>query len=418
MKKILSVFAALGVMIYLSSCSEDQDPIIGGSNEETGNELVNSNITSNTTWTNNNIYQLQSRIIVEPGATLTIEPGTIIKGESGDGANATALIVAKGAKIMAEGTSSAPIIFTTDIDDIEPGQIDSPNLDENTSGQWGGLIILGNAPISDESNSGTEQIEGIPGDVTLAEYGGNDPNDNSGILSYVSIRHGGTRLGDGDEVNGLTLGGVGNGTVIDHVEVVANLDDGIEFFGGTVNASNLVVWAADDDALDIDQGYSGTIDNAVVIAFSGTDHGLEIDGPEGSAAGSFTMTNVSVKGVDDEIANFRDGATGTINGAYFFNFVSPATDTNGAEEEGGTGEGDLTFSDDNTVLAYTNGGLAFSNIEISLAASTTIADVFPDFTVEDQGAVSAVDAGTNTVGANVSILGWTFASIRGALDDF
>lgn len=418
MKKILSLLAAFGVMFYLTSCSDDEDPIIGGSNGETGNELVNANITTNTTWTKNNIYQLQSRIIVEPGATLTIEPGTIIKGESGDGANATALIIAKGAKIMAEGTSSAPIIFTTDIDQIEPGDIDSPNLSETNSGEWGGLIILGNAPISDESNSGTEQIEGIPGDVTLAEYGGNDPNDNSGVLRYVSIRHGGTRLGDGDEINGLTLGGVGNGTTIDHVEVVGNLDDGIEFFGGTVNASNLVVWAADDDALDIDQAYSGTINNAVVIAFSGTDHCLEIDGPEGTATGSFTMTNISVKGADDEMANFRDGATGTINGAYFFNFVSPSFDTNGAEE-GGTGEGDFTFDGEaNTQAAYDGGNLSFSNIEVVLAENTTIADVFPDFTQADQDAVTSVVKGDNTQGANVSVFGWTFASKRGALADF
>ncbi|MTI38522.1 hypothetical protein [Fulvivirga lutimaris] len=418
MKKILNLIAAFGVMFCLSSCSDDEDPIIGGSNEDVlGTENVNSNITTNTTWTNNNIYILQSRIIVEPGATLTIEAGTIIKGESGDGANATALIIAKGAKIMAEGTSSAPIIFTTDIDQIEIGDIDSPNLDETNSGEWGGVIILGNAPISDESNSGTEQIEGIPGDVALAEYGGNDPDDNSGILRYVSIRHGGTRLGDGDEINGLTLGGVGRGTTLDHIEVVGNLDDGIEWFGGTVNASNLVVWAADDDALDIDQGYSGTINNAVVIAFSGTDHGLEIDGPEGSAAGSFTITNVSVKGADDEIANLRDGATGAINGAYFFNFVSPATDTNGAEE-GGTGEGDFTFSDDNTFAAYTAGNLSFSNIEITLAENTVIADVFSDFTEADQNAVTNVASGSNSQGANVAVFGWTFASMRGALADF
>lgn len=416
MKKLSRLLVA-ALIIIMASCSEDQDPIIGGDNNNTGNELINTNITVNTTWTSDKVYQLQSRIIVEPGVTLTIEPGTIIKGESGDGANATALIIAKGAKIMAEGTSSAPIIFTTDIDQIVPGEIDSPNLDETTSGEWGGLIILGNAPISDESNSGTEQIEGIPGDVSLAEYGGNDPDDNSGVLRYVSIRHGGTRLGDGDEINGLTLGGVGRGTTIDHVEVVGNLDDGIEWFGGTVNASNVLVWAADDDALDIDQAYSGTINNAVVIAFSGTDHGLEIDGPEGSATGAFTITNVSIKGADDEIANLRDGATGTINGAYFFNFVSPTTDTNGAEE-GGTGEGDFTFSDDNTTAAYTAGDLSFSNIEITLAANTTVAEVFPDFTTADQNAIGVVAAGANTQGADVSVFGWTFASAKGALAGF
>lgn len=416
MKKILSLIAVFGVMFSLTSCSDDEDPIVGGSGNETGNELVNANITSNTTWTSNNVYQLQSRIIVESGATLTIEAGTIIKGETGDGSNATALIIAKGAKIMAEGTSSSPIIFTSDIDEIMPGEVDSPNLGETNSGEWGGLIILGKAPISDESNSGTEQIEGIPGDVTLAEYGGADPNDNSGILRYVSIRHGGTRLGDGDEINGLTLGGVGAGTTIDHVEIVGNLDDGIEFFGGTVNVSNLLVWAADDDAIDIDQGYSGTITNAIVVAFSGTDHGLEIDGPEGNATGSFTLNNITVKGVDDEMANLRDGATGAINGAYFFNFVAPSFDTNGAEADG-TGEGDLEL-DDLTIVTYEAGDLTFSNLQVTLDANATIAEVFPHFTQADQDAVSEVAAGANTSGANASVFGWTFASARGALSDF
>ena len=220
-----------------------------------------------------------------------------------------------------------------------------------------------------------------------------------------------------EEINGLTLGAVGSETTIEHVEVIANLDDGIEWFGGTVDVSNVLVWAADDDAIDIDQAYSGTIDNAIVIAFEGTDHGLEIDGPEGTATGSFTLTNVSIKGADDEIANFRDGATGSLSGAYFFNFVAPSFDTNGAEE-GGTGEGDFTFSDDNTVLAYDNGDLTFANLEITLDPAATIAEVFADFTTEDQDAVAEVAAGAQTEGADPSAFGWTFASQRGQLSGF
>src|SRR5690606_27791266 len=146
------------------------------------------------TWTSNNVYFLTSRIIVEPGATLTIEPGTLIKGEAGSGANATALIIARGAQILAEGTADAPIIFTSEEDEIMPGQIASPNLGETDNGLWGGLIILGAAPISDSGNDGTEQIEGVPADEGFAEYGGDKADDNSGILKYVSIRHGGTAL--------------------------------------------------------------------------------------------------------------------------------------------------------------------------------------------------------------------------------
>lgn len=417
MKKLLSLIVVAGALINLTGCgSDDSVPDFGNGN--TGeNIVVSTNISENTTWTKTNIYELATRVIVEPGATLTIEAGTIIKGQFGDGSNATALIVARGAKIMAEGTAAEPIIFTSEVDDIEPGMINSPNLDETRSGLWGGVIILGNAPISDASNSGTEQIEGIPGDVTLAEYGGNDSNDDSGVLRYVSIRHGGTRLGDGDEINGLTLGGVGAGTTLDHIEVVGNLDDGIEWFGGTVNVTNVLVWAADDDGIDIDQAYSGTIDNAIVIAFSGTDHGLEIDGPEGTATGSFTLKNVTVKGADDEIANLRDGATGSIDGAYFFNFVAPSFDTNGADPDG-TGEGDFRFSDDNTFAAYNAGNLTFSNIEITLDPNATLAEVFADFNATDLSAVTEVAAGAQTQGADASVFGWTFASAREALTDF
>lgn len=372
----------------------------------TGGEVdVTSNITEDVTWTSNNVYILTSRIIVMPGAVLTIEPGTLIKGEFGDGANATALIVARGAKIMAEGTADAPIIFTSIADEIMPGEIASPNLDETDNGLWGGLIILGDAPISDEGNDGTEQVEGVPVDEGAAEYGGTNAEDNSGVLKYVSIRHGGTRLGDGDEINGLTLGGIGSGTTIEFIEVVGNLDDGIEWFGGTVNVSNVLVWGADDDAIDIDQAYSGTINNAIVVSFSGTDHALEIDGPEGTLAGAFTLSNVTLIGSTNEIADFRAKATGTVSDVYIVGFVSPLEDINGSAE-GGTGFGDLSLSSESTTSTVT-----FTGLEITLAEGATLADVFKNFTAEEVSSiVTAVDAGENTKGADVSMFAWTWAA--------
>ena len=279
--------------------------------------LISSNIIENTTWTKNNKYVLTSRITVVDGITLTIEPGTVIKGEAGTGPNATALLIARGGKLLAEGTVEEPIIFTSIADEIESGQISGQNLDPSISGLWGGLIILGKAPIS--ANTSPTQIEGIPPSDPNGLYGGLLPNDNSGMLKYISIRHGGANIGEGNEINGLTLGGVGSGTIIENIEVVANQDDGVECFGGTVNIENVLIWGAGDDCLDIDQGYSGTINNCLIIPTSATDHVLEIDGGEGiwPQDNNFSITNCeSISELSQ--AHFRAAAIGYVS--LFGNF--------------------------------------------------------------------------------------------------
>ena len=286
--------------------------------------LVTSNITENTTWYSDSIYILGGRISVVSGAELTIQPGCIIKGDAGSGASATALVIARGGKLHAVGTANAPIIFTSIVDSIQPGMIASPNLDPTVRGLWGGLIVLGNAPIS--ATAQTIQIEGIPTSDPNGLYGGTDTLDNSGELAYISIRHGGANIGSGNEINGLTLGGVGKGTLINHIEVVANQDDGIEIFGGTVDASNLVVWGQGDDAIDLDQGYSGTINNFVTVGEENSDHALEIDGGEGSWDGYFYMWAGTLLGNDTAQCHFRDGASG---------FISITGDYN-AEADAGT----------------------------------------------------------------------------------
>ena len=191
---------------------------------------------------------------------------------------------------MAQGTSSNPIIFTTVADEIVQGQIQSPNLDPTLNGLWGGLIVLGDAPIS-ASNSSV-QIEGIPASDPNGLYGGSNASDNSGIIQYVSIRHGGANIGEGNEINGLTLGGVGSATTVDHIEIIGNQDDGIEWFGGTVNVSDVVVLNAGDDAIDTDQGWSGTLNNIIVI--NPGDECFELDGPEGSSLTAHTIENAHV----------------------------------------------------------------------------------------------------------------------------
>jgi len=130
---------------------------------------------------------------------------------------------------------------------------------------WGGILILGNAKGSFAGGVTEVQIEGIPASDTNGLYGGSNDADNSGVLKYISIRHGGANIGEGNEINGLTLGGVGSGTVIENIEVVANQDDGIEWFGGTVSVKNALVWNSGDDAVDTDQAWAGTLDNFIVI---------------------------------------------------------------------------------------------------------------------------------------------------------
>ena len=266
-------------------------------------------IDNDLTLTNDKIWYLVGRTSVTNGTTLTIQPGTIIKGQSGTGANATCLIIAKGAKIMAQGTQQQPIIFTSISDNIEVGQTRGTSLEETVSGLWGGLIILGDAPISADNVS--MQIEGIPASDNNGLYGGTNENDNSGILNYVSIRHGGANIGEGNEINGLTLGGVGSGTIINNIEVFANQDDGIEWFGGNVNVSNVLVWNVGDDCVDIDQAYGGTINNVLIVPGLSTDHVLEIDGGEGTWNAAFNIYNCEVIS-DLAQAHFRAGAEGYV----------------------------------------------------------------------------------------------------------
>lgn len=266
-------------------------------------------IDSDMTLTNDVIWYLQGRTSVTYGVTLTIQPGTVIKGEAGTGANASALIIARGAKIMAQGTAEQPIIFTSIADDIQPGQRHGSTLSSTINGLWGGVIVLGNAPISAAIDA--MQIEGIPPSDANGLYGGSIETDDSGVLSYVSIRHGGANIGEGNEINGLTLGGVGSNTTINNIEIVANQDDGIEFFGGAVDVSNLLLWNIGDDCVDIDQAYSGTVDNVLIIPGNIVDHALEIDGGEGSWNNSFTLTNCEVV-ANIAQAHFRAAAQGYI----------------------------------------------------------------------------------------------------------
>ena len=208
--------------------------------------------TGTVTWKSDKEYIIDGLVFVNDGQILNIEPGTVIKGKSvQSGFQPSALVVARGGKIIAKGTSDDPIIFTSEQDDPVG------SLPLSAKGLWGGVIILGNALVN--VPGGEEFIEGIPISEPRGIYGGNNEDDNSGIFSFVSIRHAGIDIGEENEINGLTLGGVGKKTQIDHVEVISSGDDGFEFFGGNVSCKNLIAAFCRDDAFDFDQGYSGKL---------------------------------------------------------------------------------------------------------------------------------------------------------------
>jgi len=219
-------------------------------------------------WSSNNTYLLDGFVFVEDGAVLNIEAGTVIRGKEvpTTGDNASALIIAQGGKIFAEGTSAAPIIFTAETDDI----FDANDLTTADRGLWGGVIVRGRAEIN--TTSGVGQIEGIPSTEPRGAYGGGttpDDEESSGVLRYISIRHAGAEIGAGNEINGLTMGAVGSGTTIEYIEVFSNFDDGYEWFGGTVNTKYLVSAFCGDDGFDYDEGWRGK--NQFWFVIQGTD---------------------------------------------------------------------------------------------------------------------------------------------------
>ena len=357
---------------------------------------VTENVTVNTTWETGKIYILEGRITVLTGVTLTIQPGVVVKGRAGSESNATALMIARGGKLTAVGTATSPIIFTSVSDQLIPGNIVSPNLGPDLNGLWGGLLILGKAPISAEAQS--MQIEGIPPSDLNGLYGGTDPADNSGTIKFVSIRHGGANIGEGNEINGLTLGGVGSGTVIENIEIVSNQDDGIEWFGGTVNVKNAIVWNTGDDAIDTDQSWAGTLDNFIVI--NPGDECLELDGPEGTMSAKHTIKNGTIfagsaQGIADlDDANSASDSYVDMNNIYFFGLA--------------------TGQDFDAVPTYYS--CTFSTFQATLPAGTALADFFKD---GSSAFTTTVTAGARTVGANVTnFSGWSWTAASGSLTGF
>ncbi len=243
-------------MVAFNSCidtSDDPDPDPNKTEYIEQNGVVTvkdyGRGTGTMTWTSDKVWLLDHLVFINEGQTLTIQAGTVIKGEPGQETDASALIVARGGKIKAEGTAAKPIIFTAGADQL------NGNIGIDQRGLWGGLIVLGKGKLN--SSPGETAIEGIPTTEVRGLYGGSDDNDDSGVLKYISIRHGGTDIGEGNEINGLTLGGVGSGTTIEYIEIIANKDDGVEFFGGAPRLKHILVAYCADDGFDYDEGFRG-----------------------------------------------------------------------------------------------------------------------------------------------------------------
>lgn len=289
-------------------------------------ELVKSSVISDNgsgigtvRWTAGKTYILEGFVFVNDGQTLTIEPGTIVRFKTGQAEDASALIVARGGKIMAKGTHEKPIIFTVEGDDL------TGSVSVKSKGLWGGIIILGNAPVN--AKGGEAKIEGIPISEPRSIFGGTIPDDNSGVLEYISIRHSGANIGEGNEINGLTLGGVGSGTTINHIEVISNADDGFEFFGGNVDCKYLAAFYCDDDAFDFDLGYCGKLQYITSIQDNESGDALiEITGKTNTSAITETspvIYNATCIGHRNDITSktitFDKTAAGGIYNSIFLN---------------------------------------------------------------------------------------------------
>jgi len=304
-------------------------------------------ITQNTRLTANNVYLLDGAVFVggdnTNSATLTIDPGTKVISPVG----LNFLVINRGSKIVANGTSSAPIIFTYD---------DEANATASTTGRWGGLILNGNAPVNG-CNANTALCE-LEGEGSTGLYGGNDTEDSSGVLNYVIVKYPGQNITETNELNGIAFQGVGSGTVVNYVQVHGSSDDGIEFFGGTVNAKHLILSSNEDDSFDWTFGFKGKVQHAIIKQRSGSgDRGIEADNNEfdfnstprakpvlanftfmGKGAGGKAMqirrgtgvniSNFVVTGYDEYCLNIDDDATFNNGGSSATNLTGALTITN------------------------------------------------------------------------------------------
>jgi len=343
------LFAMTIAAALFTSCGEDgtSDIVINdnsvtnnttnNNNGNTGNSGqnidLNGSISSDLTLDANNTYTITGPTVVEDGVTLTIPAGMTISAAA-TGADVY-LAVAQGGRIIAEGTSQQPIVFTS--------AAVAPN-----SGDWGGLILLGKAPINSVAGNGTATSE-----IGNLPYGGADANDNSGILRYVRVEYSGGKASGQSENNGFSFYGVGDGTVVEYIQMFEGDDDGVEFFGGTVNASFISVVNSQDDSIDWTEGYTGTLTNVYVKHGLTHDKAFECDGYNTDIGNNSnplyfsapTVNNVTIvglgSGTGNEAVRLRAGTQGIFSNVSITGFAE-GFDLDGDQGDNPTGAGVLS----------------------------------------------------------------------------
>lgn len=322
--------------------------------------VIQGTLTSDIALTNNNIYQISGGVFVgndlgasgEGGVTLSAEPGTVIVGATGQ----DFLAVARGNKIVLRGTADAPVVLTSADAFVD--------VTAGASAQWGGLIINGQSIL----NAGSPCGDGTPdclesqGEGGSGLYGGVDPDDNSGVLHFVRVEYAGNLISDLDELNGIAFQGVGAGTYVDSIQVHENADDGVEFFGGTVNAKRVVLTNIGDDSVDWTQGWQGRLQYVLIQQGAESDRGIEAD--------NNSSDNDAEPRARGRLANFTiQGGGGVTDHAILFREGTNANMTHSIAMDGPGGRNDSCFDidQDSTFANAANGGLTVTGLFLDCA---------------------------------------------------
>ena len=381
-RQLLSLFAATTLFV---SCADDDTASVtinqdGGGTVVPGDNVIGGTLTEDLTLENGVEYSLESALIVPEGFTLTIEPGVVVEAATGSDVY---IAVLQGGTINAVGTSSSPIVLTSATATPNPGD-------------WGGLILLGRAPVNSVVGgdaTSTSEIGGLP-------YGGNILDDNSGILRYVRVEFSGGAADAASENNGFSFYGVGSGTTIEFIQAFQGADDGVEFFGGTVNASYVSVVGCEDDSVDWTEGYTGSLTHVYVEHRQSHDKGIEGDGFNTDIGNNSdpifwsapSITNLTINGLgssnENEAIRLRAGTRATFTNVLLQGFEE-GFDFDDAETGVGVLAGETSITD-----------ITFEDIIVNLkndtGASFEEADVISNIQPE------AIGADYNTWNA-----GWT-----------